>query len=151
MVIWCGHEELCINHSSLQLSVSSHPAHAHWEWGDVSSSHTSRCRELSPPTALGTLIMCSCWTGKLHYSAPETVLTIIRTAVWIVQPGSCFLTEQCLVSNVMVDGCVSGMRPVSSVAVCGGCCWLLNLTKYLCGGGGVLVEGWATFLSWLHN
>ena len=88
MVIWCGHEELCINHSSLQLSVSSHPAHAHWEWGDVSSSHTSRCRELSPPTALGTLIMCSCWTGKLHYSAPETVLTIIRTAVWIVRPGS---------------------------------------------------------------
>ena len=32
------------------------------------------------------------------------------------EPGSCFLTEQCLVSNVMVDGCVSGMRPV---AVCG--------------------------------
>ena len=87
MVSWCGHEELCINHSSLQLSVSSHTANAHWEWGDVSSSHTSRCRELSPPTAMGTLIICSCWIGKLHYSVPGNVLSIIMTAVWIVRPG----------------------------------------------------------------
>ena len=87
MVSWCGHEELCINHSSLQLSVSSHTANAHWEWGDVSSSHTSRCRELSPPTAMGTLIICSCWIGKLHYSVPGIVLSTIMTAVWIVLPG----------------------------------------------------------------
>ena len=87
MVSWCGHEELCINHSSLQLSVSSHTANAHWEWGDVSSSHTSRCRELSPPTAMGTLIICSCWIGKLHYSVPGNVLSINMTAVWIVRPG----------------------------------------------------------------
>ena len=87
MVSWCGHEELCINHSSLQLSVSSHTANAHWEWGDVSSSHTSRCRELSPPTAMGTLIICSCWIGKLHYSVPGNVLSTIMTAVWIVLPG----------------------------------------------------------------
>ena len=90
MVSWCGHEELCINHSSLQLSVSSHTANAHWEWGDVSSSHTSRCRELSPPTAMGTLIICSCWIGKLHYSVPGNVLSIIRTVVWIVRPGTEF-------------------------------------------------------------
>ena len=78
---------LCINHSSLQLSVSSHTANAHWEWGDVSSSHTSRCRELSPPTAMGTLIICSCWIGKLHYSVPGNVLSTIMTAVWIVRPS----------------------------------------------------------------
>ena len=33
------------------------------------------------------MIMCSCWTGKLHYSAPRTNLTKIRTAVRIVPPG----------------------------------------------------------------
>ena len=108
MVSWCGHEELCINHSSLQLSVSSHTANAHWEWGDVSSSHTSRCRELSPPTAMGTLIICSCWIGKLHYSVPGNVLSTIMTAVWIVRPGwwwECPGAGCWLVTGVDRSGC----------------------------------------------